>query len=44
MVLGSRLAEPGVALAGGMPRYKYAANRVLAMIENRCRARLSAST
>jgi glycosyltransferase involved in cell wall biosynthesis len=35
MVLGSRLAEPGAALAGGMPRYKYAANRALTAIENR---------
>jgi glycosyltransferase involved in cell wall biosynthesis len=35
MVLGSRLAEPGMALAGGMPRYKYVANRVLTEIENR---------
>jgi glycosyltransferase involved in cell wall biosynthesis len=35
LVLGSRLAEPGMALAGGMPRYKYVANRVLTAIENR---------
>ena len=35
LVLGSRLAEPGAALAGGMPRYKYVANRVLTSIENR---------
>ena len=35
MVLGSRLAEPGAALAGGMPRYKYVANRLLTGIENR---------
>lgn len=34
MVLGSRLAEPGAALEGGMPRYKYLANRVLTGIEN----------
>lgn len=34
MVLGSRLAEPGAALAGGMPLYKYVANRVLTTIEN----------
>ena len=34
MVLGSRLAEPGAALAGGMPRYKYVANRALTGIEN----------
>jgi glycosyltransferase involved in cell wall biosynthesis len=35
LVLGSRLAEPGAALAGGMPRYKYFANRALTGIENR---------
>jgi len=35
VVLGSRLAEPGAALAGGMPRYKYHANRGLTAIENR---------
>lgn len=34
MVLGSRLAEPGAALKGGMPRWKYAANRFLTTIEN----------
>jgi glycosyltransferase involved in cell wall biosynthesis len=34
LVLGSRLAEPGMALAGGMPRYKYVANRFLTTIEN----------
>jgi glycosyltransferase involved in cell wall biosynthesis len=35
LVLGSRLLEPGAALAGGMPRWKYAANRLLTAIENR---------
>jgi glycosyltransferase involved in cell wall biosynthesis len=35
LVLGSRLAEPGMALEGGMPRYKYLANRFLTAIENR---------
>ena len=35
LVLGSRLAEPGMALAEGMPRYKYVANRTLTAIENR---------
>ena len=35
MVLGSRLAEPGAARRGGMPRYKLLANRVLTAIENR---------
>jgi glycosyltransferase involved in cell wall biosynthesis len=35
LVLGSRLAEPGMALAGGMPRWKYVANRGLTGVENR---------
>jgi glycosyltransferase involved in cell wall biosynthesis len=35
MVLGSRMAEPGMARAGGMPLYKYLANRALTEIENR---------
>lgn len=35
LVLGSRLLEPGGALAGGMPRWKYVANRFLTIIENR---------
>jgi glycosyltransferase involved in cell wall biosynthesis len=35
LMLGSRLAEPGAALAGGMPRWKYVANRFLTGIENR---------
>lgn len=34
MVLGSRLAEPGKALEGGMPRWKYVANRALTTVEN----------
>ncbi len=34
LVLGSRFAEPGAALAGGMPLYKYVANRALTTIEN----------
>src|SRR3954468_9166266 len=34
LVLGSRLMEPGAAIAGGMPRWKYAANRFLTSIEN----------
>ena len=29
LVLGSRLLEPGAALAAGMPRWKYVANRLL---------------
>jgi glycosyltransferase involved in cell wall biosynthesis len=35
LVLGSRLMEKGGALAGGMPIYKYLANRALTTIENR---------
>jgi glycosyltransferase involved in cell wall biosynthesis len=35
LVLGSRLAKPGMALENGMPRWKYAANRFLTTIENR---------
>jgi glycosyltransferase involved in cell wall biosynthesis len=34
LVLGSRLMERGGALSGGMPRYKYVANRILSTIEN----------
>jgi len=34
LVLGSRLLEPGAALAAGMPRWKFAANRFLTRIEN----------
>jgi glycosyltransferase involved in cell wall biosynthesis len=33
-VLGSRFAEPGMARAGGMPLWKYVANRSLTTIEN----------
>jgi glycosyltransferase involved in cell wall biosynthesis len=35
LVLGSRLMIPGAALAAGMPRWKYAANRFLTAIQNR---------
>jgi glycosyltransferase involved in cell wall biosynthesis len=35
LVLGSRLAQPGMALANGMPRWKYLVNRGLTMVENR---------
>jgi glycosyltransferase involved in cell wall biosynthesis len=35
IVLGSRLAVRADALKGGMPRYKYLANRMLTTIENR---------
>ena len=35
LVLGSRLAIPGAALAAGMPRWKWFANRFLTTIQNR---------
>jgi glycosyltransferase involved in cell wall biosynthesis len=35
MVLGSRMAIPGAAREGGMPRYKIVANRALTAVENR---------
>jgi glycosyltransferase involved in cell wall biosynthesis len=35
LVLGSRFAEPGMALRNGMPRWKYLVNRALTIIENR---------
>jgi glycosyltransferase involved in cell wall biosynthesis len=35
MVLGSRLAIPGAAIAAGMPRWKFVANRFLTTIQNR---------
>ena len=35
LVLGSRFAEQGMALANGMPRWKYVANRALTAVENR---------
>lgn len=34
-VLGSRFAAPGQALANGMPRWKFLANRFLTTVENR---------
>ncbi len=34
LVLGSRFAEPGMALRNGMPRWKYLANRLLTVTEN----------
>jgi glycosyltransferase involved in cell wall biosynthesis len=34
LVLGSRFAEPGMALKNGMPRWKYVANRALTITEN----------
>jgi glycosyltransferase involved in cell wall biosynthesis len=34
LVLGSRFAEPGLARAGGMPLYKFVANRALTEFEN----------
>jgi glycosyltransferase involved in cell wall biosynthesis len=35
LVLGSRFAEPGMALENGMPRWKYVVNRLLTRVENR---------
>lgn len=35
LVLGTRFAEPGMALRNGMPRWKYVANRALTIAENR---------
>ena len=35
LVLGSRLKIPGAAIAAGMPRWKWVANRLLTTIENR---------
>jgi glycosyltransferase involved in cell wall biosynthesis len=35
LVLGSRLLIPGAAIAAGMPRWKYVANRFLTSLENR---------
>jgi glycosyltransferase involved in cell wall biosynthesis len=34
LVLGSRFAEPGMALRNGMPRWKFLVNRALTIIEN----------
>jgi glycosyltransferase involved in cell wall biosynthesis len=34
LVLGSRMAEPGMAKRGGMPRYKRIANKALTGLEN----------
>jgi len=34
LVLGSRMLLPGGALRGGMPRYRYVANKALTAIEN----------
>ena len=33
-VMGSRMMEPGDALKGGMPRYKYVGNRILTSFQN----------
>jgi glycosyltransferase involved in cell wall biosynthesis len=35
MVFGSRMAEKGAALKGGMPLYKYAGNKILSFVQNR---------
>jgi len=34
-VFGSRMMEPGGALRGGMPLYKYVGNRILTFVQNR---------
>lgn len=34
-VFGSRMSEPGKALKGGMPLYKYVGNRILTIIQNK---------
>ncbi len=34
-VFGSRMMQPGSALAGGMPLYKYVGNKILTSVENR---------
>lgn len=34
MTLGSRFLQPGGPLAGGMPKYKFIANRMLTTVEN----------
>ncbi len=33
-VFGSRMLDPGAARRGGMPRYKFAGNRILTTVEN----------
>lgn len=35
MVMGSRMLEPGAALRGHMPLYKYVGNKILTAIQNR---------
>jgi glycosyltransferase involved in cell wall biosynthesis len=35
LVLGSRLAQPGMAIENGMPRWKYLVNKALTGVENR---------
>jgi glycosyltransferase involved in cell wall biosynthesis len=35
VVFGSRMLEPGAALRGGMPRYKYFGNKILTFLQNR---------
>lgn len=34
VVFGSRMLEPGAALRGGMPRYKYFGNKILTFLQN----------
>lgn len=35
MVFGSRMSQPGKALRGGMPIYKYVGNRILTYLQNK---------
>ena len=35
VAFGSRMSRPHKALAGGMPRYKYAGNKILTRVQNR---------
>jgi len=35
VVFGSRMLEPGAALRGGMPKYKFVGNKILTFLQNR---------
>jgi glycosyltransferase involved in cell wall biosynthesis len=35
IVFGSRMLEPGAALRGGMPKYKFVGNKILTFLQNR---------
>ncbi|MFM8958024.1 MAG: glycosyltransferase family 2 protein [Actinomycetota bacterium] len=35
VVFGSRMLQPGEALRGGMPKYKYVGNKILTFLQNR---------